>query len=137
MGNGGWYGTREEWERLEAPLLRLDSKISDFAAGHGLTLSKNHKDWPERSLKWGESPRCLMQLHLADPDALTWHLWLCCSEDRDRERFWRHERLIDGETLSSFQHRFEELLERGFQRLEVWRAEPDQLEFATRIAAIP
>ena len=137
MANGGWYGTREEWERLEAPLLELDPAISAFAAEHALALSKNDKDWPGRSLNWADKPSCLMQLYLADADALTWHLWLCCAEDRGRERFWRQERLIDGEPVSSFAPRISDLLNKGYHRLEGWKATPDQLEFATHLAALP
>jgi hypothetical protein len=134
--NGGWYGSREEWEGLEAPLLSLDEAISTFAGGRSITLSKNHKDWPERSMRWAQNPSCLMQLYLADADSLTWHLWLCCSEDRGRNRFWRQERLIDGEPVSSFAPHISDLLREGYQRLEQWKAAPDQLEFATRIAVL-
>lgn len=137
MANGGWYGTMAEWERLEAPLLKLDPTISSFADEHSLALARNHKDWPERSLRWGQNPSCLMQLYLADADALTWHLWLCCAEDRGRDRFWRQERLIDGEHISTFAPRISGLLKEGYLRLEEWKAAPDQLEFATRIAALP
>jgi hypothetical protein len=137
MANGGWYGTRAEWERQEAPLLKLDPTISSFADEHSLALARNHKDWPERSLRWGQNPSCLMQLYLADADALTWHLWLCCTEDRGRDRFWRQERLIDGEHISTFAPRISSLLREGYLRLEEWKAAPDQLEFATRIAALP
>ena len=27
MGNGGWYGTDEEWKRIEAPVKLLDSEL--------------------------------------------------------------------------------------------------------------
>jgi hypothetical protein len=137
MSNGGWYGTQEEWSRLESPLTELDSAISAFAAEHPVTISKSYKDWPERSLKWGENPSCLMQLYLADADALTWHLWLCCSQDRERDQFWRQERIVDGEPVSSFAPHFSRLLKEGYLRLEAWKAAPEQLEFVTRIAALP
>ena len=137
MANGGWYGTREEWDRLEAPLLELDPMISSFSDEHSLALSKNHKDWPGRSLKWGQSPSCLMQLYLADADTLVWHLWLCCSEDRGSERFWRQERIIDGEQIATFAPRILPVLREGYGRLEKWRAAPDRLEFATTIAPLP
>lgn len=137
MANGGWYGTREEWERLEAPLLELDPVIYSFANEHSLALSKNHKEWPERSLAWGQSPSCLMQLYLADPETLKWHLWLCCTEDRGRDRFWRQERIIDGQQIAAFAPRILGLLKEGYRRLEEWRAAPDQLEFTTRIAPLP
>ncbi len=51
MANGGWYGTPEEWKRIERPLLDLDPAIAEFARKIGLTVSKNPKDEPERSLQ--------------------------------------------------------------------------------------
>lgn len=133
MANGGWYGTKEEWERLEAPLLALDPVIASFADEHSLALSKNHKDWPDRSMRWGQNPSCLIQLYLADAASISWHLWLCCAEDRGRERFWRQERLIDGKQTPLFEAQIPNLLNEGRRRLEEWRAAPDQLEFATTI----
>ena len=53
MANGGWYGTKEEWQRIEKPLLEIDSIVDDFANELSLSVSKNHKDWPERSIEWG------------------------------------------------------------------------------------
>lgn len=62
MANGGWYDSKEEWQRIEAPLLEVDSIFEVFAAENGLAVSKNHKDWPERSIEWGQGVRCLRRL---------------------------------------------------------------------------
>ncbi len=40
MANGGWYGTKEEWARIEAPLLALDQMIEAFARSADLTVEK-------------------------------------------------------------------------------------------------
>jgi hypothetical protein len=34
MANRGWYGTEEEWSRIEAPLKALDSDLARFALKH-------------------------------------------------------------------------------------------------------
>jgi hypothetical protein len=60
VGNGGWYGTNEEWNRIEAPLKLLDSELDRFARKHRLRVTKNLEDWPERSLVWGNDVRCLI-----------------------------------------------------------------------------
>ena len=54
MANEGWHGTQEEWGRIERPLLELDPVIDDFAKRARLAVTKNLKDWPERSLRWRE-----------------------------------------------------------------------------------
>ena len=91
MANGGWYGSNEEWERIEGPLLQVDSILDDFVSETGLAITKNLKDWPERSIEWGDETRCLIQLFLVDAKDLTFSLWLCVSQDRGRKRFWKQD----------------------------------------------
>ncbi len=55
MGNGGWYGSEEEWSRIEVPLTHLDTELDRFARKHGLAVTRNAKDWSERSLGPGRS----------------------------------------------------------------------------------
>ena len=91
MGNGGWYGTAEQWRRIEVPIKSLDAEFERFAALHGLPISRNHKDWPDRSLAWGESVRCLIQLYLDQEETLGVNLWICASQDRGDSRYWKQE----------------------------------------------
>jgi hypothetical protein len=136
MANGGWYGTPEEWRRLEAPLIRLDPQLEGFAASFGAKLSKNHKDFPERSIQWGDGPQNLLQIYLADAASPTWNIWLCCSQDRGRQRFWRHRFLVERQPIEAFGDRLEALLFEGAQVLAAWSSDPSGLEFATEIEAL-
>jgi hypothetical protein len=131
------YGTPEEWQRLEAPLVAIDPALEEFASKHGVALSKNAKDSPERTLRWGNNPSFLIQVYLDNEVGSSWNLWLCCSEDRDDSRYWRKDFAIHGERLESFQKLLPTLLEDSFNRLEAWGAERDQLEFATKLAPMP
>ena len=109
MANGGWHGTEEEWERVEAPLIEIDNVISDFSEEFNLKLTKNLKDYPERSMLWmNNNIRCLIQIYAANLEGLTWNLWLCASEDRDKgylwwkskERYWKKEFLVEKKLMS-------------------------------------
>jgi hypothetical protein len=133
MANGGWYGTKEEWERIESPLLEIDSIIDDFANELGLSIGKNHKDWPERSIEWGTDVRCLIQLYLADEKSLTFNLWLCASQDRGKERYWKQETPVKGKLVSDFRADLASLLREGRKKLVSWSENKDQLEFATTL----
>lgn len=137
MANGGWYGTPEQWQRLEAPLLAIDPLLAAFAIEHGVALSKNAKDSPERSLRWGDNPSFLIQLYLENEAAPSWNLWLCCSEDRGDSRYWRRDFAIRDEPIESFQDRLRTLLADSYNRLDTWGADPDQFEFATKLTALP
>jgi hypothetical protein len=133
MANGGWHGTREEWDRIEAPLLDIDSVISEFAAKVGLSVQKNQKDWPSRHIEWGSDVRCLIQLYLADQETLTFNLWLCASEDRGNKRYWKQEMPIKQLPVSDFAGSLGAQLQKGHAKLSEWCKNKMQLEFATVI----
>ena len=133
MANGGWYGTKEEWARLEFPLIEVDPTLFEFAKEFGLEMRKNFKDWPERSFEWGGSTRRLIQLYLADEKLLTFNLWLCASQDRSSKRYWKQESPVKGLPISEFKDSLATLLREGRRRLESW-SEAD-LEFVTNLGA--
>lgn len=128
----GRNGSETEWERLEAPLRDIDPLIDAFAGRHKLALSRNHSNWPERSLRWGADPERVIQIYLEDADRLTWNLWLCASEDRGRNRFWKRQFLRHNVPMSELSPLIEQLLEEALRTVSSWRAE--DLEFATTLA---
>jgi len=133
MANGGWYGTKEEWERIERPLLEVDSIINNFAREAGLAVTRNYKGWPERSIVWGEDIRCLIQLYLADEKSLTFNLWLCASQDRGRTRYWKQETTVKAKKVSEFKEDLAALLREGREKLVNWSKNGEQLKFATTL----
>ena len=122
---------------MEGPLLALDPDLARFAIAHGLEVSKNAKDYPERSLRWGNNPSFLIQIYLENEDRLSWNLWLCCYEDRDDSRYWRTDFVIRDEPMEAFRDQLPGVLEESFKRLVAWGADPEQLEFVTKLAPIP
>jgi len=56
---------------MEAPLVKANPVLQEFAAVHRLKLSKNYHNEPERSLTWDTGIRRLIQLYLQDPKTLT------------------------------------------------------------------
>ncbi|HET8551202.1 MAG TPA: hypothetical protein VFM97_01845 [Gammaproteobacteria bacterium] len=130
----GFHGPNEQWDRMEAPLLTLDAELEAFAKTFDLGLSKNYHNWPERSLTWSDGVDRLIQIYLADEEAMTFNLWLCASQDRGRERYLKKEFLIKEKPIGCIANRLNELLEQAKGRLEGWKAA--DLEFATTIAQI-
>jgi len=137
MANGGWYGTQEEWDAAEHPLPQLDPILRDFAEKNGLTLSKNYKDWPERSLKAHMPLASLIQIFRVSLIADAWKVWVVCSEDRDGERFWKQGFVANGITGNELTLTLETLLQEGLARLTDWNARPQDLEFGTRLVRLP
>ena len=74
MGNGNYWLTEAEWQRIEEPLLQLDPAFEEFAKQFDLQIKKNHKGDPNRSVEWGKKIRLLIQVYLENPDNLTFNL---------------------------------------------------------------
>lgn len=133
MANG-WYGSSEEWQRLERPLQTIDPILEDFAATHHLQFSKNAKGYPERSLRWGDDPSCLLQVYLEEDSGPTGNLWLCCSEDRGTDRYWCNDFAVRDQPIEHFRGNLPSLLKESFRRAAEWRANPEHLQFATHLS---
>ncbi len=128
----GFQGSDAEWRRMEAPLLQADPILQKFATAHGLSLTRNYHNEPERSLTWDTSIQRLIQLYMESSDRLTFNLWLCASEDRGSSRFWRREFLVKDRRLEDFPKGLPTLLEEAYSTVNSWTA--DQLEFATNVS---
>lgn len=122
-----------DFYQLEKPLLELDPIIEKFANERGLSVSKNQKNWPERSIFWGANVRCLIQIYLASENGTAFNLWLCASEDKNNERFWKHETPIKSLPIEDFKNSFHELLESSFVKLHNWASDDSSLEFAAKL----
>jgi hypothetical protein len=127
MANG-FSGTKEEWNRIESPLRALDPTLSRFAKRHGFSFGKNCRNWPERSLRRAGPVERLIQIYLVDQKSLTFNLWLCASEDRGRERYWKRRFLKEGVPIPEIQKNLTALLDAARDEVEGWASE--DLEFA-------
>ena len=58
-------------------------------------------------------------------------------QDRADGRYWRTDFAVRGKPIESFRERLPALLEEGLERLEMWGANPDQLQFATKLDPMP
>jgi hypothetical protein len=133
MANGGWFGTQEEWEQAERPLPSLDPTLEQFANENGFELSRNGKDWPDRSLRKDMPLSSLLQVFRSELEADAWNVWVVCSDDRGAERYWKQEMIAKGITGEELKARLDLLLVEGLEFLKTWNARPQELEFATKI----
>jgi hypothetical protein len=117
----GFYGAKNEWDRIEAPLLLIDRTLDAFAIVHGLRLGRNYHNWPERSLRWNKSAVSkLIQIFLVDQEKLTFTVWICASEDRAEKRFWKQRRLRDGVVIEDIRSELQDMLTEGKAILDSW-----------------
>ena len=131
----GFHGSREAWDRIEAPLRALDPTFEAFARKLGVPLGRNTRSWPERSVRWGSQLSRLIQLYLEDEDRLTWTLWVCASEDRSSARYWRREFLRKGVPIEDVAPQLASLLERAHELVTGWSSR--DLELATELGEPP
>jgi hypothetical protein len=132
----GFHGSREEWVRMETPLLRIDGLLAEFAMERGLSLTKNYHSWPERSLVSTErNIRRLIQIYLENEEKLTLALWICVSEDRGNERFWKKHFLRKDAPSGEIENHLPSLLLEALEIARSWTS--DDLEFAAKIKRHP
>jgi hypothetical protein len=126
MGNGGWHGTKEEWQRIESPLVEIDPIIEEFAKGAGFLVTKNLKDWPERSLRWEDDVWCLIQLYLENQRDVTFNLWLCATFQKENRQYLRQEFLFKDKPVGEFRRELSQFLREGRAKLLEWSQHPEQ-----------
>ncbi len=119
MANG-FYGTEEEWNRIETPLQKLDAEMQNFAETHQLVLIKNEKGSPDRSFHWRENPKVLIQIFMESEKALTYTMWVSASDNRSRAEYWKHQTLIKASPIDVLEGELQELLQRAYTTANDW-----------------
>lgn len=119
----GFHGPRASWERLTAPLRRLDPVLDNFARQHGLEVERDSRNWPNRTLRWGAPIQRLIQIYLEDEKRQTWRLWLCAFENRPTGRYSEQTFLRQGATINEIEETLPALLHEAWNRVSAWKAE--------------
>lgn len=115
MANG-FLGSKDEWDRLEAPLIQIDPILESAATKFDLVLRKNHKD-PERSLIRESNIRYLLQIFLCDEKDPKYNVWICASEDRSSGRYWKEEMVLQHAAIDLIT---EDLIDQSLHALLSW-----------------
>ena len=124
----GFNGTKEEWDRIEAPLKELDELISAFAREKGIEVDYNYHNRPNRRLIWdSQGMTRAIQVTLQDEDKLTLAVAFFAWRDVNGERYGKWVRVINDLTLPELKNRIESLLAEGYQTLTSFPAE--ELDF--------
>lgn len=117
----GFYGSREEWERMEAPLLEIDEPLAQFAAGRSMEVVKNYHNWPQRQIDWTSNGiyRSLCIL-VANESKMTFHVAVAASKDQNSERYLKDHWLKKEASWDEVRDNLRQLLEEGVTLLESW-----------------
>lgn len=122
--------SKNEWVRIEAPLLEFDEFLKNFAKLHKMKLTKNYHEWPERSLEWNKNNiRRLIQLWIENDENISFNFWICASQDRLGKRYWKNKYLKEKASFFDIKSSIDELLKKGFEILESW--DRNDLELVT------
>ena len=117
----GYEFSREEWEKVEAPLLAIDGLLAEFAAQRNVQIVKNYHNWPQRQLDWTSNGihRSLWIL-LADAGEMTFHVAGVASKDQNGDRYLKDCWLKKGAPWSDVKDNLTQLLQDGVTLLESW-----------------
>ena len=87
----GFYGTKEEWEKIDGPLKQLDSFFKLYAQQYGFKLSKYYHNEAERSFSLVGRDRIKrdIQVYVVDKKKPSYKMWAVAWEDRNEGRYWK------------------------------------------------
>lgn len=88
----GFQGSLEEWQLREAPYVRLDPLLEEFATKANLRIQKNYHD-VSRSLHWNDGlDKSIWVLPMSDYDETgNYRVGVIAFIDKDGERYWKTE----------------------------------------------
>ena len=113
----GFYGSKEEWERMVAPLRELDSDLESFAAAHGVEVEHNHHNTPNRMVRWTSNGiKRLMQISLYGGDKILFSLF--AFRDADGKRYGKNWRPAPDMPLAEFKIKLTPMLTEAYRALE-------------------
>jgi len=132
MANGGPHD-KAEWAHIEAPLIRVDPLLEEFARTHRVPLAKNSHGSPDRSITWTDGASCLIQLYPVNQDPPSFSLWIRASQDRGRERYWKTAYLVEDQPLAAFEAELPALLDEGLHTLAAWCSDPESFDYVGEV----
>ncbi len=119
MANG-FHGEQKDWEQLEKPLKRLDSILEKFTSAHRLVLTKNERNWPDRTIQWGDHPKVIIQVFLESEKESTYTMWVSASDERSRSEYWKHKTLLKSAPIDVLEQQLQDLLKKAHTTAIEW-----------------
>ena len=117
----GYQGPKAEWDRMEKPLITIDSDLARFASSKSLEIEKNYHAWPSRSLKWRNDASRLIQIYLEDEKDPTFNVWICACEDRENGRYGKDRMIMRNVKISVIQKDIKKLLADCVDEVNSWK----------------
>ena len=115
----GFSSSKEEWKRIEAPLLEIDEVLKDYAKRHHMKLTKNigYPDFqPARFLKWGKDVHRFIEILPENPVIMTFSFWISATLKTSVKR----QSLKRAAPFAEIRDNLKELLEEGRKLCESW-----------------
>lgn len=84
----GFHSSLEEWQKMEAPYLRIDAILQDFAEARDLEIQKNYRG-ADRSLRWNNEISKAIWIGSMDEygESETYQISVIAYQDRGTERY--------------------------------------------------
>ncbi|MBI2340442.1 MAG: hypothetical protein HYU99_08785 [Deltaproteobacteria bacterium] len=116
----GFFGTQQEWEKLEAPLRQLDDLLATFVKKHDLFMTKNERHWPCRSIVWSDAIEKKIEIYASDKDSPLYSMWICAYQDRHGQRYWKKSVLKESVSFDEIYADISYSLDSAKKELDSW-----------------
>jgi hypothetical protein len=127
----------DEWRRLESPMLESDSLLTSFAERHKMLLTRNHHNWPERTLSWSSAGlRRSIQILLDNPCEQTYSVCVYASAGAGQTWLSNELFLKRGVPWSDVAPTLEALLKEAYDTSERWSQQDLNSERRIDVGAI-
>src|SRR5215208_7100509 len=124
----GFHGPKEEWQRMEAPYVRIDPILVSFAQRHGFQLVRNYRD-ADRSIRFNDSLSRTIWIHHTDKYGTegTYQVSVIAHQDR-KDRYIKAARIAAPVSTDDL----EQVLERATAIVTSWTERDLELSLARR-----
>jgi|GEM_PF-1441545 len=117
----GFHGSDEAWRSIEAPLQKLDPIFEEFANRHHMTLARNSRNWPSRSLSWRDNLERKIEIYLQDEREPSYGVWVAAWQYRsDGGYYLKTEAVAERKSITAIKTSLPVLLEQARQLLSCW-----------------
>ncbi|HYR89531.1 MAG TPA: hypothetical protein VE422_35985 [Terriglobia bacterium] len=117
----GFYGSQEQWQRLEQAFLEWEEIFDRFARAKTVQVIRNAHGWPSRSLEWiHQSIQRKIEVVANDVPSETFNVWTYAWKDVGDKRFSKVTSVGTNLSKATLAKRLTDILDEAWAQVNAW-----------------